>query len=129
MSWKRTRGRSSPLRSSRSSRRRSGSATRRAESQPDHPAPSPAPPLVILFGPTAVGKSEILTSLFDHRFEVINADSMQVYRHMDVGTAKPGRELRERLPHHLIDIVEPSYQFNAGEFVTAAESLVRQISA
>jgi len=54
---------------------------------------------------------------------------MQVYRHMDVGTAKPGRELRERLPHHLVDIVEPSSQFNAGEFVTRAEDLVRQIGA
>jgi tRNA dimethylallyltransferase len=71
----------------------------------------------------------LLTSLFDERFEVINADSLQVYRHMDVGTAKPGPQLRVRLPHHLIDIVEPSHQFNAGEFVTAAERLVRQISA
>jgi tRNA dimethylallyltransferase len=48
---------------------------------------------------------------------------------MDVGTAKPGRDLLDRLPHHLIDIVEPSHQFNAGEFVASAEALVRQISA
>jgi tRNA dimethylallyltransferase len=71
----------------------------------------------------------MLTSVFDSRFEIINADSMQVYRCMDVGTAKPGRDILDKLPHHLIDIVEPSYQFNAGQFVTSAEALVRQISA
>jgi len=87
------------------------------------------PACVVLFGPTAVGKSEVLIRLFDRRFEVISADSMQVYRSMDIGTAKPGRELRERLPHHLIDVVPPSHQFNAGEFVKAAERLVAQISA
>jgi tRNA dimethylallyltransferase len=84
-------------------------------------------PLIVLFGPTAVGKSEILASLFDQRFEIINADSMQVYRHMDIGTAKPGRDALESPPHHLIDVVEPSHQFNAGEFVKAAQELVSQI--
>lgn len=54
---------------------------------------------------------------------------MQVYRRMDIGTAKPSTELRRRLPHHLIDIVEPSSQFNAGQFVKAAEELVTQIRA
>ncbi|HUI71971.1 MAG TPA: tRNA (adenosine(37)-N6)-dimethylallyltransferase MiaA [Spirochaetia bacterium] len=87
------------------------------------------PSIVILFGPTAVGKSEILTQLFDQRFEVINADSMQVYRHMDIGTAKPGIAARERPPLHLIDVAEPSYQWNAGEFVKSAETLVEQIRA
>jgi len=52
-----------------------------------------------------------------------------VYRHLNVGTAKPGPDLRDRLPHHLIDVVDPSHQFNAGEFVKAAQGLVRQISA
>ena len=54
---------------------------------------------------------------------------MQVYRHMNVGTAKPGRDLLERLPHHLIDIVDPSSQFNVGEFVKTAERLAGQIRA
>jgi tRNA dimethylallyltransferase len=54
---------------------------------------------------------------------------MQVYRHMNVGTAKPGRDLLEWLPHHLIDIVDPSSQFNVGEFVKAAERLAGQIRA
>jgi tRNA dimethylallyltransferase len=89
--------------------------------------PESSPPVVVLFGPTAVGKSELLPSLFDSRFEIINADSMQVYRHMDIGTAKPDAGLLSLLPHHLIDVVEPSEQFNAGRFVTMAEELARQI--
>ena len=48
---------------------------------------------------------------------------MQVYRHMDVGTAKPSPESRVRLPHHMIDVADPSEQFNAGRFVKAAETL------
>jgi tRNA dimethylallyltransferase len=58
---------------------------------------------------------------------VINADSMQVYRCLDIGTAKPSPELRARIPHHLIDILEPTDQFNAGEFVHRADELVVQI--
>jgi tRNA dimethylallyltransferase len=60
---------------------------------------------------------------------VISADSMQVYRGMDIGTAKPSRTDRERLPHHLLDIVEPSRQFSAGEFVRRADELIAQIRA
>jgi len=60
---------------------------------------------------------------------VISADSMQVYRHMDIGTAKPTPAERARLTHHLVDIVEPSSQFDAGQFVKAAEALVPEISA
>ena len=52
---------------------------------------------------------------------------MQVYRHMDVGTAKPSPEARTRLPHHMVDVVDPTEQFNAGRFVKAAEDLARQI--
>jgi tRNA dimethylallyltransferase len=54
---------------------------------------------------------------------------MQVYRHMDIGTAKPSALQRSRLPHHLVDIAEPSQQFNAGEFVKAAEDLIGEIRA
>jgi tRNA dimethylallyltransferase len=52
---------------------------------------------------------------------------MQVYRHMDIGTAKPSREERARVPHHLLDVAEPSEQFNAGRFVTEAEGLIHDI--
>ncbi len=81
----------------------------------------------MFFGPTAVGKSEFLVSLLDTRFEVLNADSMQVYRHMDIGTAKPSREERGRIPHHLFDVAEPSEQFNAGRFVTEAERVIDEV--
>lgn len=89
--------------------------------------PANPPPVIILFGPTAVGKSELLFSQFDQRFEIINADSLQVFRHMDVGTAKPTSESRSRLTHHLVDVADPSEQFNAGWFVKAAEALVPSI--
>ena len=88
-------------------------------------------PVLILFGPTASGKTNILLELFSSsRFqaEVISADSMQVYRGMDIGTAKPSKNERERLPHHLIDIRNPSQQFNAGDFVRLADETCQQIA-
>ena len=87
--------------------------------------------MVLLLGATAVGKSALLEQLAAHlaayRAEVINADSRQVYRGMDIGTAKPSRRLRGSLPHHLIDVVDPEVQFTAGDFVRACERLVEQI--
>jgi tRNA dimethylallyltransferase len=83
----------------------------------------------VLFGPTGVGKSETLSRLLDERFEVISADSMQTYRHMDIGTDKPPAGVQRRFPHHLLSIVDPSEQFNAGQFVTRAEALVPEIRA
>lgn len=86
-------------------------------------------PVIVVFGPTAVGKTELLINLFPTfpSIEVINADSMQVYSHLDIGTAKPSQQLLSQIPHHLIDIADPDRQFNAGEFVRRAESLVRII--
>ena len=75
------------------------------------------PKLVIILGPTAVGKTDTVLDLAAHfGAEIISADSQQVYRHMDIGTAKPTREQREAIPHHLIDIVEPDEDFNAAMF-------------
>ena len=90
---------------------------------------SQAEPVLVLFGPTAVGKTELLERLIVDfpRLEVINADSMQVYRGLDIGTAKPSRQLQSRIPHHLIDIVDPDSQFSAGQFVRLAESLNREL--
>ncbi len=76
-----------------------------------------------------MGKSDFLFSVLDDRFEVISADSMQVYRGMDIGTAKPTGPDLARLPHHLLDVVEPSRQFSAGEFVRRADALVSDIRA
>jgi tRNA dimethylallyltransferase len=86
----------------------------------------PALPVLILFGPTASGKTEILGELFASPSpfcpaELVSADSMQVYRGMDIGTAKPSPGFRAVFPHHLIDIRNPDEQFNAGEFVRLAD--------
>jgi tRNA dimethylallyltransferase len=87
-------------------------------------------PVIVVFGPTAVGKTVFIENLYSRisNIEIINADSMQVYRYMNVGTAKPSDQLRKRIPHHLIDVVEPTFQFNAGEFVHRAERLLPEIS-
>lgn len=75
------------------------------------------PKLVIILGPTAVGKSETVLYLAAQLgAEIISADSQQVYRHMDIGTAKPSSEQRQKIPHHLIDIVDPDEEFNAALF-------------
>ncbi len=88
--------------------------------------------LVFLFGPTGVGKTDLILELFtgktDATAEIISADSMQVYRYMDIGSAKPSLELRSRLPHHLIDIRNPNEQFHAADFVTLAELLIDDIA-
>jgi tRNA dimethylallyltransferase len=82
-------------------------------------------PVFVLLGPTAAGKTTFLFDLFGGSdavvpAEVISADSMQVYRGMDIGTAKPNTATRAALPHHLIDLRDPGEQFNAGEFVRLA---------
>lgn len=90
---------------------------------------TPARPIVLL-GPTAGGKSDLAVALalrLDQRGEVINADSMQVYRHMEAGTAKPSHELRARAPHHLIDIVEPTERFTVADWLARADALVADI--
>ena len=90
-------------------------------------------PVLVLFGPTASGKTSILLELFNSsnsvKGEVVSADSMQVYKGMDIGTAKPTPEERKTLPHHLIDIREPSQQFNAGDFVRLADEACAQIAS
>jgi tRNA dimethylallyltransferase len=84
--------------------------------------------LVIIQGPTASGKTDLAIRLAE-RFdgEIVNADSMQVYRGMDIGTAKPSLEMRQRVPHHLIDIVEPDADFSASDFRTAANRAIADI--
>lgn len=74
-------------------------------------------PLVILTGPTAVGKTKLSVALAKKiGGEIISADSMQVYRHMDIGSAKIRREEMEGIPHYLIDVLEPSEDFNVVVF-------------
>lgn len=88
------------------------------------------PPAVFLPGPTASGKSELALHLAQHfPFEIVSVDSAQVYRHMDIGTAKPDAEARSAIPHHLIDIVPPTCAYSAGQFRTDALKAMHAISA
>ncbi|MBN2659530.1 MAG: tRNA (adenosine(37)-N6)-dimethylallyltransferase MiaA [Spirochaetales bacterium] len=82
-----------------------------------------------MFGPTAVGKTDLLLELFEGRGEVISADSMQVYRGLDIGSAKPDRAYLEKLPHHLIDVRDPHEQFTTGDFVREADRLIPEITS
>jgi tRNA dimethylallyltransferase len=89
-----------------------------------------APLLVALTGPTGSGKSacalELVRQLQQRSLpvEIVSVDSAQVYRGMDIGTAKPSREVREQVPHHLIDIRDPAESFSAGDFVREARAAI-----
>jgi tRNA dimethylallyltransferase len=85
-------------------------------------------PPIFLAGPTAVGKSEIALLLAEKiGGEIISADSMQVYRGLDIGTAKPSPAERARVPHHLIDICELTENFDAAQFIRLAQKAVEEI--
>jgi tRNA dimethylallyltransferase len=82
-------------------------------------------PLVVILGPTAVGKSELAIELAQNfGLEIINADSMQVYRGMDIGSAKPSLKERNLVPHHLIDIKDPGEDFSAAQFKDEASTII-----
>ena len=83
---------------------------------------------MVLFGPTAVGKTSLTEELFSKGFEIINADSVQVYRYLDIASAKPEKELVEKIPHHLVDIRFPWEQYNSGDFCKDAERLIKEIN-
>lgn len=86
------------------------------------------PPLVVLTGPTAVGKTALSISLAKEiNGEIISADSMQVYRQMDIGTAKIMPEEMQDVPHHLIDILDPDEDFNVVKFKELANACIEQI--
>ena len=88
------------------------------------------PKLAIILGPTAVGKSEVAIKLAEViGAEIINADSQQVYRYMNVGTGKPSRADRERVAHHLIDVVAPDEEFNVAIFRRLALEAIEKIHA
>jgi tRNA dimethylallyltransferase len=86
------------------------------------------PDAVLLAGPTASGKTDWALALAGRiPLEVISVDSAQVYRGFDVGSAKPGPELRARVPHHLLDIRDPAQGYSAGEFVADALAAIREV--
>jgi len=89
---------------------------------------NPKPDLIILTGPTASGKTGIILKLAEkHPIEIISADSMQIYRGMDIATAKPTKKEQELLPHHLINIMNPDEEYNAGSFRSDALNIADDI--
>ena len=88
------------------------------------------PRVVAVGGPTASGKTSLSVALakaFDG--EIINADSMQIYKNLDVGTAKPTTQEQQGIPHHLLGFLPPEMSFSVADFTAAADPLVREISA
>ena len=87
-------------------------------------------PVFVLTGPTGSGKTDWALRLAQVApVEIVSVDSALVYRGLDIGTAKPARELRARIPHHLIDICEPTESYSAGRFVADALRTVREVHA
>ena len=86
------------------------------------------PRLIVLAGPTGVGKTGLSLTLAE-RFgaHLVNADSLQVYRKLDIGTAKPTADEQARAPHHLIDVVEPDQDFDAAAYLNLARPLIRDL--
>ena len=86
------------------------------------------PRLMVIVGPTAVGKTKAAVQLArEWNGEIISADSMQVYRFMDIGTAKPTAEERSLIKHHLIGVVNPDEQFNAAMFIELARGIIEEL--
>lgn len=83
--------------------------------------------LVFLFGPTASGKTALTLSHFSKGFQIVNADSVQVYRYLDIASAKPSIELRKKIKHHLVDILDPWQQFTVSDFITLGDEACESI--
>lgn len=94
----------------------------------NNPLQEAKPPLLVLIGPTAIGKTKLSIEIANrYGCEIISGDSMQVYRGMDIGTAKIKPEEMEGVPHHLIDICEPTHPFSVAEFQQRGRELVAEI--
>lgn len=88
------------------------------------------PRAVVLAGPTASGKSAIALALAERiELEILSVDSAQVYRGMDIGTAKPSAAERARVPHHLIDLLDPAESYSAARFACDAQNAIAAINA
>jgi tRNA dimethylallyltransferase len=88
----------------------------------------PRPLLLVLTGPTGTGKSDWAIRIAEmHPIEIVSVDSAMVYRDLDIGTAKPARDVRARIPHHLIDICDPAEIYSAGRFVSDVAARIIEI--
>ena len=87
------------------------------------------PAAILLMGPTGAGKTELAVVLAERLpLEIVSVDSAMVYRGMDIGTAKPDPELRARVPHHLIDLIDPAESYSAARFIADATQAMREIA-
>jgi tRNA dimethylallyltransferase len=92
------------------------------------PHPQNSLPIILLAGPTAAGKTELALEIALHLgTDIVNADSMQVYRYMDIGTAKPTMEQRGMVPHHLLDVADPDETFDAARYAELARSVIETL--
>lgn len=82
---------------------------------------------LVIAGPTAVGKSDLAIEIAGDKFEIVSADSVQVYRYLDIGSCKPCAADLEKVRHHCIDLVDPDYQFSAGDFCHCAFDACEEI--
>ena len=88
------------------------------------------PKVIVIVGPTASGKTDLSINLAKEiNGEIISADSMQIYKKMDIGTAKPSKEEMQGIPHYMIDIVEPSENFNVAKYKKMAEAQIKDVLA
>lgn len=95
---------------------------------PDTNERVPLQPLVAVVGPTGSGKSELGLSLAaEFGGEIVNCDSLQLYRHLDIGTAKVLPAEQRGIPHHLLDVIDPDEVFTAGEYARVARRVIREI--
>ena len=102
-----------------------GGRLSKSAAEPD----APARPWIAVVGPTGSGKTELALRLAEAcGGEILNTDSLQVYRYLDIGTAKPEEAERARVPHHLLDIVNPDEPFSAGEYVRAAQAVLADLA-
>jgi len=87
-------------------------------------------PVIAIIGPTASGKSELAMHLAESfNGEIVNYDSVQIFRHLNVGTAKPTAEERARIPHHMIDLREPTEIYTAGDYQRDARETLREVTS
>jgi tRNA dimethylallyltransferase len=84
--------------------------------------------IIIICGPTGVGKTSFAIQVAQcFHGEIVGADSMQIYRHMNIGTAKPDAEERRLIRHHMIDVIDPDEEFDAGRYVKLADEIIEDI--
>ena len=84
--------------------------------------------IICIAGPTASGKTALAVELAkEYNGEVISCDSMQIYRHMDIGTAKPTREEMQGIPHHMLDVADPGEDFSVSRYCAQADAILQEM--